>query len=161
MKSCWYISATGNPAASVPCGFTPEGLPVGLQIVGRNREDFGVLQMAHAFEQATGLARSARLLPRRGRYIGRLAEFSGSRQQSDSSCPGYNPYQPSERHSSLTGADFSSEAAPTIPGARFFRTSNRFAPGLIRQSAKRFRMPGGNGQNGITGADSKRFPYCA
>ncbi len=30
MKSCWYISATGNPAASVPAGFTPEGLPVGL-----------------------------------------------------------------------------------------------------------------------------------
>jgi amidase len=54
MKSCWYISATGNPAASVPAGFTPEGLPVGVQIVGRNNEDFSVLQMAHAFEQATG-----------------------------------------------------------------------------------------------------------
>ena len=54
MKSCWYISATGNPAASVPAGFTPEGLPVGVQIVGRNKEDFSVLQMAHAFEQATG-----------------------------------------------------------------------------------------------------------
>jgi amidase len=53
MKSCWYISATGNPAASVPGGFTPEGLPVGVQIVGRNRADFSVLQMAHAFEQAT------------------------------------------------------------------------------------------------------------
>ncbi|HVV45623.1 MAG TPA: amidase family protein, partial [Bryobacteraceae bacterium] len=57
MKSCWYISATGNPAASVPCGFTPEGLPVGVQIVGRNKQDFSVLQMAHAFEQATGFAR--------------------------------------------------------------------------------------------------------
>ena len=57
MKSCWYISATGNPAASVPCGFTPEGLPVGIQIVGRNREDFSVLQMAHAFEQATGFGK--------------------------------------------------------------------------------------------------------
>jgi len=54
MKSCWYISATGNPAASVPAGFTQEGLPVGVQIVGRNKEDFSVLQMAHAFEQATG-----------------------------------------------------------------------------------------------------------
>ena len=54
MKSCWYISATGNPAVSVPAGFTPEGLPVGLQIVGRNKEDFSVLQLAHAFEQATG-----------------------------------------------------------------------------------------------------------
>jgi amidase len=57
MKSCWYISITGNPAASVPGGFTPEGLPIGLQIVGRCHEDFGVLQMAHAFEQATGFGK--------------------------------------------------------------------------------------------------------
>lgn len=54
MKSCWYISATGNPAASVPAGFTPEGLPVGVQIVGRAKEDFSVLQLAHAFERVTG-----------------------------------------------------------------------------------------------------------
>ena len=54
MKSCYYITATGHPAISVPCGFTPEGLPVGVQIVGRYRDDFGVLQLAHAFEQATG-----------------------------------------------------------------------------------------------------------
>jgi amidase len=57
MKSCWYISATGNPAASVPAGFTAEGLPVGIQIVGRNKEDFSVLQLAHAFEQATGFGK--------------------------------------------------------------------------------------------------------
>lgn len=57
MKSCWYISATGNPAASVPAGFTTEGLPVGIQIVGRYRQDFSVLQMAHAFEQATGFGK--------------------------------------------------------------------------------------------------------
>ena len=57
MKSCWYISATGNPAASVPAGFTPEGLPVGVQIVGRHKEDFAVLQLAHAFEQATGFGK--------------------------------------------------------------------------------------------------------
>ncbi len=53
MKSCWYISATGNPAVSVPAGFTPEGLPVGLQIVGRAQQDFSVLQLAHAYEQFT------------------------------------------------------------------------------------------------------------
>ena len=53
MQSCWYISATGNPAASVPAGFTAEGLPVGIQIVGRDKQDFSVLQLAHAFEQAT------------------------------------------------------------------------------------------------------------
>jgi len=57
MKSCWYISATGNPAASVPAGFTPEGLPVGVQIVGRDKQDFRVLQLAHAFEQATGFGK--------------------------------------------------------------------------------------------------------
>jgi amidase len=62
MKSCWYISATGNPAASVPAGFTPEGLPVGLQIVGRNKEDFSVLQLAHAFEQATGVGKKHPIL---------------------------------------------------------------------------------------------------
>ena len=53
MKSCYYISSLGHPAASVPCGFTPEGLPVGLQIVGRHHDDLGVLQLAYAFEEAT------------------------------------------------------------------------------------------------------------
>ena len=53
MKTCYFITVTGHPAISVPCGFTPEGLPVGIQIVGRHRNDFGVLQLAHAFEKAT------------------------------------------------------------------------------------------------------------
>jgi amidase len=53
MKSCYYVTITSHPAISVPAGFTPEGLPVGLQIVGRYRDDFGVLQIAHAFERAT------------------------------------------------------------------------------------------------------------
>jgi amidase len=53
MKSCYYITLTTHPAISVPAGFTDEGLPVGIQIVGRYRDDFGVLQLAHAFEQAT------------------------------------------------------------------------------------------------------------
>jgi len=53
MKSCYLITATGHPAISVPCGFTPEGLPVGVQIVGRYRDDIGVLQLAYAFQQAT------------------------------------------------------------------------------------------------------------
>jgi len=39
-----------NPAASVPCGFTDQGLPVGLQIVGRRYDDLGVLQASAAFE---------------------------------------------------------------------------------------------------------------
>ena len=54
MRSCYYITVTGAPALSVPCGFSSGGLPVGLQIVGRYQDDFGVLQIAHAFEQATG-----------------------------------------------------------------------------------------------------------
>lgn len=52
MKSCYYITLTGLPAISVPGGFTPEGLPVGIQIVGRHQDDLGVLQLAYAFEQA-------------------------------------------------------------------------------------------------------------
>jgi amidase len=58
MKSAYWISATFRPAISVPAGFTPEGLPVGIQIVGRSRDDLGVLQVAHAFEQATGVGRT-------------------------------------------------------------------------------------------------------
>ena len=53
MRSCWYITFMSNPAISVPAGFTPAGLPVGIQIVGRHRDEWSVLQLAHAFEQAT------------------------------------------------------------------------------------------------------------
>jgi amidase len=57
LKSCYYISVIGLPAISVPCGFTLEGLPIGVQIVGRHQDDLGVLQLAYAFEQSTGLWR--------------------------------------------------------------------------------------------------------
>jgi amidase len=53
MKSAYWVTVTRSPAISVPCGFTPEGLPVGLQLVGRFRADLSVLQLAHAFEGAT------------------------------------------------------------------------------------------------------------
>jgi amidase len=53
MEIVYAITLTGLPAISVPCGFTAGGLPVGLQIVGRRNDDFGVLQLAHAFEKAT------------------------------------------------------------------------------------------------------------
>jgi amidase len=53
MKSAYYISAAGNPAMSVPCGFSESGLPIGMQIVGRHHDDWGVLQLGYAFEQAT------------------------------------------------------------------------------------------------------------
>jgi amidase len=54
MRSCWYVTFMSNPAISVPAGFSANGLPVGLQIVGRHRGDWSVLQLAHAFEAATG-----------------------------------------------------------------------------------------------------------
>ncbi len=53
MRSCWYITFMANPAMSVPAGFTSGGLPVGIQLVGRHRDDWSVLQLAYAFEQAT------------------------------------------------------------------------------------------------------------
>lgn len=53
MKSTYYISIVGNPALSVPCAFSDSGLPIGIQIVGRHNDDWGVLQLGHAFEQAT------------------------------------------------------------------------------------------------------------
>lgn len=53
MASCYLVSATGAPALSVPAAFTPDGLPVGLQVVGPHRQDRHVLEVGHAFEQAT------------------------------------------------------------------------------------------------------------
>jgi amidase len=53
MQSCFLVSTIGHPAISVPCGLV-DGLPVGLQIVGREAADHAVLQLAHAFEEARG-----------------------------------------------------------------------------------------------------------
>ena len=57
MKSAYYISTVGNPAISIPCAFSKSGLPIGMQIVGRHNDDWGVLQMGYAFEQATGIGK--------------------------------------------------------------------------------------------------------
>ena len=47
------FSLTGQPAASVPCGYTSEGLPVGLQIVGKPFDEISVLNASAAFEEVT------------------------------------------------------------------------------------------------------------
>ena len=62
MATCYAISCTGLPAMSVPCGFSADGLPVGLQIVGRRHRDADVLALARAFEQATQFARRRPLI---------------------------------------------------------------------------------------------------
>lgn len=56
MRSCYLITATEHPAISVPCAFTDDDLPVGMQIVGRYRDEFSLLQIAHAFEQINGVS---------------------------------------------------------------------------------------------------------
>ena len=47
----YLFNVTEQPATSINCGFTADGLPVGLQIIGRRRDDAGVLQMARLYEQ--------------------------------------------------------------------------------------------------------------
>ena len=61
MRSCSDITVSTHPAISVPAGFTPDGLPVGLQLIGRHRADRSVLELAHAWETAT---RHIDVLPR-------------------------------------------------------------------------------------------------
>jgi amidase len=53
MAVCCMITVTGLPAISVPGGFTKEGLPVGIQLVGKPRGDIELLKIAHLFETNT------------------------------------------------------------------------------------------------------------
>ena len=62
MKSAYLISATWCPAISMPAGFTTDGLPVGIQIVGRYRGDASLLAFARAFEQILPTGRIRPLL---------------------------------------------------------------------------------------------------
>ena len=51
MEVVIYATFAGLPCISVPVGFSPAGLPMGMQIIGRPRADLAVLQLAHAYEQ--------------------------------------------------------------------------------------------------------------
>src|SRR5262249_11900767 len=53
MATCYAITCTGLPALSLPAGFTPDALPVGLQLVGRRGRDRDVLELGHALETLT------------------------------------------------------------------------------------------------------------
>jgi amidase len=56
MEACWRVTATGCPALSLPAGFDPAGLPVGVQLVARHSHDIALLRAAKALEEATGFA---------------------------------------------------------------------------------------------------------
>lgn len=53
MEVVVLASMLGFPAANVPVGFSPDGLPMGMQIIGRHHADFAVLQLAHAYDRST------------------------------------------------------------------------------------------------------------
>ena len=55
LSDIFTISANlaGIPGVSIPCGFTREGLPIGMQVMGRRHDDATVLQVARAFERET------------------------------------------------------------------------------------------------------------
>jgi amidase len=59
MRSCTRVSVTGCPALAVPAGRSADGLPVGVQLVGRRGDDLGVLRLGAAFEAAQPGAASA------------------------------------------------------------------------------------------------------
>lgn len=79
MRSAYFISATGCPAISVPAGFSESGLPVGVQLVGRNRMDFELLQFAHAVEQAGRAGRIRPTLRQRSSIDSETGENLGTR----------------------------------------------------------------------------------
>jgi aspartyl-tRNA(Asn)/glutamyl-tRNA(Gln) amidotransferase subunit A len=52
-RFCAPLNLSGLPAASVPCGFSPEKMPIGLQIIGKPFDEATVLRVADAFERNT------------------------------------------------------------------------------------------------------------
>jgi amidase len=54
MKAVLLITMCGSPALAVPAGFSDQGLPIGIQLVGPNRQEFNLLQLAYAYESTLG-----------------------------------------------------------------------------------------------------------
>ncbi len=90
MKSCWYISATGNPAVSVPAGFTPEGLPVGCKSLAATTKTSASCKWRTRLNRRLALARST------GHRIAGAPAFVAT-LPSSAVCPG------TLRHHGLTG----------------------------------------------------------
>jgi amidase len=65
MEVCSLVTMSGCPSLNVPAGFSASGLPMGMQIVGRNQAELSCLQLAHAYDEATGWTQKRRplLLP--------------------------------------------------------------------------------------------------
>jgi Asp-tRNA(Asn)/Glu-tRNA(Gln) amidotransferase A subunit family amidase len=53
-QNTYPLNVTGNPALSVPCGKSGNGLPIGLQIITRHFRDATAIRLAHAYEEARG-----------------------------------------------------------------------------------------------------------
>ncbi|MGF6347234.1 amidase [Variovorax sp. W2I14] len=62
MQFTGVASLTGLPSLNVPCGFDPDGLPIGMQIIGRPFAEATLLRAGHAFQQATGFHQRAPVL---------------------------------------------------------------------------------------------------
>jgi amidase len=69
LRLAYGITLTSCPAISVPCGFTGDGRPVGLQIVGKPRGEAALLSAAAAFEGMAGLAKLLPIEPRAGKAL--------------------------------------------------------------------------------------------
>ena len=65
MEVVIYATLAGLPAISIPAGFGPDGLPMGLQLIGRPQDELGLLRLARAYE-----LRAASLLARRPPAVG-------------------------------------------------------------------------------------------
>ena len=59
MQFTGVASLTGLPSLNVPCGFDPDGLPIGMQLIGRPFAEAALLRAGHAFQQATDFHRRA------------------------------------------------------------------------------------------------------